>query len=638
MNGEHLIGRVINERYELKEIIGNGGMAMVFRAEDRLLTRTVAVKILKESLKDDVDIVEKFAAEGKAAAALSHNSIVSVYDVGQIDGLGFIVMEYVDGMTLKEYINENKPIKWQTACDITIQIANALAVAHEHGIIHRDIKPHNILITKDAVAKVADFGIASAVSSETMVAGGSAIGSVHYISPEQARGGYVDTVSDLYSLGVVLYEMVTGTLPFDGDNAVSIALKKLEEEPVSPKVVNLDVPQALDAIIMKAISKEQHLRYKTANEFAEDLKNLLQEDSLHIVNVRKKDDVEETVQKKKSKGFNPIIASVILLAVIAVATFLLMSGGRKEYIVPDLLGKTLEEAEALVADTEFEIDYDGIVLEISEEESGIIINQDPGANESTKKNKKIKLTISTSEIHDGNAMVPNILGKSRDEAKAMVEAQGLIYVEREVEGTEDKLNKVISQEPYAGKEIQKGGNVFVEICTTVVVDNSPVKVPDISGLTRAEADMALQNAGLIIGTITKQQSDAEEGRVIKQDPEAQQEVIKGSAVNIVISEKTPVESTLPEVTQSPQNSIEPTQPTTPSTTEDVMKKKTLTINIPDSADDTIVVRVLANGKEIHNKTHQKSEGKVDIVVQSKNDAVVEVYMNGELVVKKVIEF
>ena len=192
MSGENLIGIVLNERYELQEVVGNGGMAVVYKANDRLLNRTVAVKILKESLKSDNEIVDKFAAEGKAAASLSHNNIVSIYDVGQIDGLSFIVMEYVDGMTLKEYINKNKPIKWQTACEIAIQIASALTEAHEHGIIHRDIKPHNILITKDNVAKVADFGIARAVSSDTVVAGGTALGSVHYISPEQARGGYVD--------------------------------------------------------------------------------------------------------------------------------------------------------------------------------------------------------------------------------------------------------------------------------------------------------------------------------------------------------------------------------------------------------------------------------------------------------------
>ena len=188
MNGENLIGNIINERYELLEVIGGGGMAVVYKANDRLLNRLVAVKILKDSLKNDAEIIEKFSAEGKAAAALSHNNIVSVYDVGNIDGISFIVMEYVDGETLTDYISKNKPIQWQTACEMVIQIASALDCAHEHGIIHRDIKPLNILLTKDNVPKVADFGIASAVSTDTVVAGGSAMGSVHYISPEQARG------------------------------------------------------------------------------------------------------------------------------------------------------------------------------------------------------------------------------------------------------------------------------------------------------------------------------------------------------------------------------------------------------------------------------------------------------------------
>lgn len=650
MSNDNLIGKVINERYELLEVVGSGGMATVYKAQDRLLNRFVAVKILKESLKYDSEITDKFSTEAKAAASLSHNNIVSVYDVGTSDGLNYIVMEFIDGETLKEYINRNKPIKWQTACEITIQIANALTAAHENGIIHRDIKPHNILITKDGTAKVADFGIAKAVSSDTVVAGGSALGSVHYISPEQARGGFVDTASDLYSLGVVLYEMLTGSLPFDGDNAVSIALKKLEEEPLSPKVINLDIPQTLDTIVMKSISKEQHIRYKNADEFAADLKSLLNEDSMHIISPRRSEEDDEP--KRHGKGrennkksvFNPIIATFVLVVVIAVVTFFAMNSGKKEYIVPDLLGRTLEEALTMIEGTEFTIDEDGIVYEVSEEvDEGKIISQNPGANQSVKKNKKIQLTISSGAT-EGNIPVPNVLGSDYAEAKEQLEAKGLKCQMIEEESAEYELNKVISQSPKYGTKVTEGYTVILHVCTKVIEsEEKNVEVPNLKGMTRADAEKALTAKGLVIGNTKKQLSNITPGQVISQDPEEGTAVAKGSAVSIIISEQSQTDSTAaPTNSQAPStaspNSQSPRPDNTNTGSGTGVKRKTLTINIPDSANDTVNVRVIANGKEIHNASHAKSEGKIDIPVESSTNAEVEVYMDGELVVRKIIEF
>ena len=653
MNNDNLIGRVINERYELLEVVGSGGMATVYKAQDRLLNRFVAVKILKDSMKYDSEILEKFSSEAKAAASLSHNNIVSVYDVGTSDGISYIVMEYIDGETLKEYINKNKPIKWQTACEIAIQIANALSAAHENGIIHRDIKPHNILITKDATVKVADFGIARAVSSDTVVAGGSALGSVHYISPEQARGGFVDNSSDLYSLGVVLYEMLTGSLPFDGDNAVSIALKKLEEEPLSPKVINLDIPQTLDTIVMKAISKEQHMRYKSAEDFAADLKELLNEDSMHIISPRRPEDEDNedgTSQRgrgkkksKKSSAFNPIIGSVVLVAIIAVVTYLFMNGGRKEYIVPNLINKTLEEAINEVNGTEFSIDEEGIVYEVSEDvEEGRIIRQNPGANQSVKKNKKIQLTVS-SGVTEGTIPVPKVVDMDYEAAKSILADKGLKSQIIEEESSEYALNMVISQSPKTGTKVTDGSTVILHVCTKVIdsEDNSTVTVPNLKGMTRSDAEKALRAKGLVIGNTKKQLADISPGQIISQEPEDGTSVAKGSSVDIVISEQSQAGSTTSPIYSTPSPTpVSPPQNThaqQPDSGSEV-KRKTLSINIPDSAGDTVQVRVLANGKEIHNGTHSKSEGKIDIPVESSTDAEVEVYMDGELVVRKIVEF
>lgn len=634
MDGMNLIGKVINERYELLELIGSGGMAAVYKGFDRLMNRNVAFKILKNSLKDDDEIVEKFSAEAKASAGLSHQNIVTIYDVGQYEGLSFIVMECIDGTTLKEYIKEHKPVEWRTACEIAMQIADALAAAHEHGIVHRDIKPHNILINKENVAKVADFGIASAVSSETLVAGGSAMGSVYYISPEQARGGYVDATSDIYSLGVVLYEMLTGALPIDGDNAVSIALKKLETEPINPKVINLDIPQELDAIVMKAIAREQHVRYKSANELIQDLKRLLNPDSMHTVvatrranqtsEIRKKKNIEKKEENKKKSSFNPIIASVILLVMLAVGTYILMTGGTKEQTVPDLLGKTLVEALEMVEGTEFTIDEGAIVYEESTEvEKGRIISQKPGANQTVKKNNKITLTISSGKVAE-KVIVPSVEGKEIESVKDLLVAKNLKYKIVEVEGNEEDLDKVLKQSPKAGDEVNEGKIITLHVCKTVK-EKEKVEVPSLKGLTKEQAEKKLTDEGLKLGEVKKEKSEKTKDTVISQSPESGESVEIGSTVDIVISA---------EDAQTPGGS----ESEGSGNTTDEVKRKTLTVSFPEGSGENIHVVVKANGKEIHNKTHAKSEGKVDILVESRSDATVEVYMDNVLVVRKIIEF
>ena len=272
----NLEGKLLGNRYEIVEKIGNGGMSTVYKATDKVLKRYVAVKILRDEFTTDEEFVKRFEAEAQSAARLTHANIVSIYDVGVDGNLHYIVMELIQGKTLKEIIIEERgPLPWKWSVNVAVQIASALEAAHKNNIVHRDIKPHNIIITEDGIAKVTDFGIAKAVSNSTITAFGTTIGSVHYFSPEHARGGFTDAKSDLYSLGVVMYEMVTGRVPFDADTPVSVALKHMQEEPEEPIDINPSVPTAINKIIMKALQKDTTLRYQSSTEMLRDLKKSL---------------------------------------------------------------------------------------------------------------------------------------------------------------------------------------------------------------------------------------------------------------------------------------------------------------------------------------------------------------------------
>lgn len=266
-----LEGKTIGNRYEILEKIGVGGMATVYKAKDNILKRNVAIKVLRDEFTTDEEFIKRFNTEAQSAASLTHPNIVSIYDVGHEENLYFIVMELIKGKTLKQIITEEGVLPWKWSINIAMQIASALEMAHKNNIIHRDIKPHNIIITEDGIAKVTDFGIAKAVSNSTITAFGTTIGSVHYFSPEHAIGGYTDAKSDIYSLGVVMYEMVTGRVPFDADTPVSIALKHMQEKPVEPIKLNPSIPYAVNKIIMKAMQKEVSLRYSSATELLKDL-------------------------------------------------------------------------------------------------------------------------------------------------------------------------------------------------------------------------------------------------------------------------------------------------------------------------------------------------------------------------------
>ncbi len=396
-----LVGKLVGSRYEILEKVGNGGMATVYKAKDNILNRFVAVKVLKEEYTTDTEFIRRFNAEAQSAAGLTHANIVSVYDVGHEDNVYYIVMELIKGKTLKQIITEDGSLPWKWSVNIAIQIASALEAAHRNNIVHRDIKPHNIIITEDGVAKVTDFGIAKAVSNSTITAFGTTIGSVHYFSPEHAKGGFTDAKSDLYSLGVVMYEMLTGRVPFDADTPVSVALKHMQEKPVEPIKLNPSIPFAINKIIMKAMEKEPSLRYQTATEMIKDLSMALKnpegkfveeiDDTMRtrVIQVPEEDKKTEKNKKKKNKiaqyfekhpkaKIPAIILGCIILFVVTIflTKGLMDIGTVKDVPIPELVGKTEQEIKDLLKDTKFTYEIVGEEYS-SEVEEGKAISQEP---------------------------------------------------------------------------------------------------------------------------------------------------------------------------------------------------------------------------------------------------------------------
>ncbi|MBQ7986004.1 MAG: Stk1 family PASTA domain-containing Ser/Thr kinase [Clostridia bacterium] len=624
---DYLIGKVIGNRYEIVEKVGTGGMATVYKAKCQVLDRFVAIKVLKDSLKHDTEVVKKFNTESRAAARLSHPNIVQVYDVSESGELDYIVMEHVDGITLKEYISEKGHLEPKEACEFAVQIGRALACAHAGGIIHRDIKPHNVLMASDGTLKVADFGIAQAATSETMVAGSGAMGSVHYISPEQARGGFINERSDIYSLGVVLYEMLTGEVPFDGANPVAVAIAKLEKDAVDIREkCNLDIPDEVCDIVMKAISKDQHSRYQSAQEMVADLEKVIgiapsgrdaregkfETKRLDSNKARDEYNMRKSKGKKRKQANNNVKIAIIAAAsavLLGILSYCSMSGGAQEYLVPDLTNLTIEEAEELLERENLRLN-ENIDYEESEEiEEGKIIKHNPGVNQPVKKNRKIKVTVSLGSDKE-MVEVPNVVDLEQEEAEKRLRENGFKYVIEEEFSETIEIGYVIKQEPSANEKAEKG----TEVTIYVSAEEEQAVVPKLTGIFQSEAEKLIVEAGLVVGDITMGESDEEYGKVIGQSPSAKTGVEKGTKVDLLISEGIPTETAQP------------------------LKKKTLTINIPSAGGETVHIKAVANGKEIYNKTHKRTEGTVDIPVQSSKDASVQVYMDGTLVADKVIYF
>ncbi len=700
MNSDNLVGMTLGNRYDILEKIGTGGMATVYKAKDTLLNRFVAIKILRDSLEDEKQIVSNFIKEAQSSASLVHNNIVSVYDVGEENGLNYMVMEYVDGITLKEYIKRNGVLPWQEACDFAIQIGQGISEAHSINIIHRDIKPQNILMTKDKTLKVTDFGIARAVAGETTVVGGGALGSVHYISPEQARGGFTDARSDIYSLGIVLYEMLTGKVPFDGDTAVSIALMHLEKEPVNVKCVNMDIPTDLAYVTMKAISKEQQIRYQDVQEMLDDLHAVLADeplpsreevyrktmtpvesddgagiddyDDIDILAGDEKDDDlaprgranrTKTVQKKSKRQHKEdkiaavlAVSTVVVIILIALGAYFLINMS-KEAVVPDFTNMTVEEAEEAAAKAKVNL-ADEIEYSLSDEiEKNRVISQDPAAQKVVRKNSEVKLIVSIGSS-GGTIPAPDVVNKSFDEAVEEIINAGLNYTVVEQTSDEVPSGYVIRQVPMSGTKLNADDTINLHISSGPLSASAQptaaaekVSVPSIIGLGREQAESTLSANGLVLGSVSRQYSTAQEGTVISQSPELGKTTVKGSSVSIVLSrgpEPEQTEVSAENESDTANNASEGEGDTqtgieepSESDTQTEVSARTFTVKIPETANDTVEVEIVVNGRSVHSATHSKDEGTVSVDIMPTNGsttAQVQAYIDGSKVSDRTINF
>lgn len=575
------IGKRLDGRYEIHELLGVGGMAYVYKAYDNIEKRWVAIKILKEELAGNSDFLRRFRNESKAIAVLSHPNIVKVYDVSFGDRIQYIVMEYIDGITLKQYIEQQGEIKWREALYFTVQILRALQHAHEKGIIHRDIKPQNIMLLEDGTIKVTDFGIARFSQAETQTMTDKAIGSVHYIAPEQARGGYINDKADIYSVGVMLYEMLTGQLPFVADNAVSVAIMQMQAEPTPPSRINPSIPKGLEEITMHAMEKNPAQRFPSAADMLEDVERFRRNPEIVFHYGEQVDrayagtsaDIYGNVQQnaapqkyndnyeyeeeyvrsqnsnRASKIILGIVAAVVVVAVIVGGIYLVKRKGANsgsgflsflpgfstssttsdEIVLPKFVGMIYAsdiEGNSEYADLTFEITYGNV----PSKQPGEVLRQTPAAGMTVKKGKTVSLTV------NGEAeqvVVEDVKGYKQQDAYDALKALNLSPKIQAVADDDTAVGYVVKTDPAAGSTVSTGTTV------TIYVSSGPSKesavIPNIVGYQYSAAKEELEAAGFVATAEYDDESDKDENTVLSVSPNEGEKAKKGSVVTVTVS-------------------------------------------------------------------------------------------------------
>lgn len=639
-----MIGKRLGGRYEVEQRVGGGGMAIVYKAHDNLLNRTVALKILRSQFGHDDDFITRFRREAQAAASLSHANVVNVYDVGEEDDIQYIVMEYIEGQTLKELIIKEGALPIEQAVEIAIQICDALEHAHHNHIIHRDIKPHNILIGKNGRVKVTDFGIARAVTSATITHTGSVIGSVHYFSPEQARGGISGEKSDIYSLGIVLYEMVTGSIPFSGDSPISVALKHLQEEINPPRELKPSIPQSVENIILRALVKDPLYRYQSAKEMQRDLRTCLHPERLNEPKfIVEHDDEEATrvipaitpqmlkttdplvqgdeedgddgkengIKKDRPKWLKAIgwVSFLSLFFIVALYGFNFLLG---IFYVPEVVTPRVENMqleEAIKSLEEKDLNY--IVQERFNDEipKDMIIRQSPPPGMRVKQKSDITLFVSKGQQQ---VPMPDLVSLPERHIEVQLAKFAKVQIERKP-SNQFASGIVMAQEPAAGTMVSPSQT---DVLITVSSGKQTVEMPKLIGLTEQEAEAILQKNGLLKGKVKREPSYLPEGTIFRQYPfQPGSQASPGAEIELGISSGYPADA---KVVTEPVLVLVDDRPTE------------ITIMVSD-----------ARGRDLElvkETIHQSATFNVDVVLSPTQNGTIIIYKDGSLLEKRNIQY
>lgn len=641
-----MLGSILNGRYEIIEKVGIGGMAIVYKAKDIYLKRIVAVKVLKEQYLEDKEFIKKFVIEAQSVANLNNQNIVKIYDVGQHieDGKthNHIVMEYIKGKTLNELIKDKGRLNSNAVVSISKQIANALDCAHKHHIIHRDIKPHNIIIDENLNVKVTDFGIARIATSSTITYTSSVLGTVHYISPEQAKGKFIDEKSDIYSLGVVMYEMVTGKVPFDTDNAVGIAMQHINEPLVEPIKFVPNLEPWLNAIIVKCMEKNPENRFESAESlikalddkriennqkvtFNDNSNRALYKESVYKTSKNKdvnkpiiKNNNKNREQLNKKKGIFDYTVTYVVLALLIIASVffiyrLAVSNKATNTVkVPAVIGLDKDEAIKLLKEKKL----NGLIVKTVNDDSveaGKIVQQSPNPNAEAKEGTNVELTVS---VGKNKTIVPNLSNVEFEKVEELLKKSDLTLgkVERKYDDKVDE-NKVVSQSVNYGEEVEKGTKI--DIVVSRGKEDKKVEVPDLIGKTEAEAIKALYDIGLAVGRTEKKADSQKAGTVIWQSYGKGVKVDAETKIDIVVSSgKSNTDNVLNLTSYSESDSV----------------TKKYTINEPSKNYLLLVTKNTENGEtKLYEKTIVTGGGKLTINIKAKSTDKFNVYVNGELI-------